>query len=79
MSDRVIDALRRAHLALSVSHNLTVTDRPELPRETWPVWVTDHRAEISALDEAIDLLSSGTDLGCAGRSTSPSTTTAGSQ
>lgn len=79
MSDRVIDALRRAHLALSASHNLTVTDRPDLPRHEWPVWVTDHRGELAALDEAAEILSSDSDRECGDRSTCPSTTPAEGQ
>ena len=49
---QIIEALDRASLALSASHNLTVTDRPDLPRDQWPVWVLDHRRELDALDRA---------------------------
>jgi len=62
MSKCVLEALRRVHLALSASHNLTVTDRPDLPRSEWPVWVTDHAAEIKALDDAVAIVSSGSRL-----------------
>lgn len=48
----VSDALRWARKALSESHNLTVTDRPDLPRDQWPVWVTDHSAALSLIDQA---------------------------
>ncbi|WP_164084833.1 hypothetical protein [Pseudazoarcus pumilus] len=78
MTDQVINALRRAHLALSASHNLTVTDRPDLPRKDWPVWVTDHRAELAAIEEVI-AISIDSGLGCADRRTSPSTAREGSR
>lgn len=52
------EVLTRASLALSASHNLTVTDRPDLPRGQWPVYVLDHRAELDLIDRALALLDS---------------------
>ena len=49
-------ALTRIALALSASHHLTVTDRPELPRDQWPVWVLDHRPELELLDQVREAL-----------------------
>ena len=49
-------ALDRLSLALSASHNLTVTDRPDLPRDQWPVWVLDHTPELALLDQVRDAL-----------------------
>lgn len=49
-------ALERASLALSASHNLTVTDRPDLPRDQWPVYVLDHMAEVELIDQALAAL-----------------------
>lgn len=57
-------ALEAASLALSASHNLTVTDRSDLPRAEWPVYVTDHRAELALIDGALrDLGKLSTDNG----------------
>lgn len=49
---QVIEALDRASLALSASHNLTVTDRPDLPRDQWPVWVLDNAEALEAIETA---------------------------
>lgn len=52
----VKNALEQASLALSASHNLTVTDRPDLPRDQWPVYVLDHLAELDLIDQALAVL-----------------------
>lgn len=49
----LIKALKAASLALSASHNLTVTDRADLPRDQWPVYVLDHLVEIKLIDQAL--------------------------
>lgn len=51
--NKVREALQAASLALSASHNLTVTDRPGLPRDQWPVYVLDHLAELDLIDLAL--------------------------
>lgn len=48
-NEPICAALYVAGLALSASHNLHVTDRPDLPREQWPVYVLDHDAELRAI------------------------------
>lgn len=55
------DALTRVALALSASHHLTVTDRPDLPREQWPVWVLDHAPELALLDQVREALGLSSD------------------
>lgn len=50
---KIIAALKSAGLALSASHNLTVTDRADLPRDRWTVYVLDHGAEIARVDAAL--------------------------
>lgn len=52
----IATTLKAVHLALVSSHNLTVTDRPDLPREEWPVYVLDHFAEIRAVGSLLDFL-----------------------
>lgn len=53
MSTTVLLALKAASLALSASHNLTVTDRPSLPRDQWPVYVLNHLNELKLIDQAL--------------------------
>lgn len=55
-------ALESASLALSASHNLTVTDRPDLPRDQWPVYVLDHLAELDLIDQALAALDAASAL-----------------
>lgn len=55
------DALIRVSLALSASHHLAVTDRPDLPREQWPVWVLDHAPELALLDRVREALGLSSD------------------
>jgi hypothetical protein len=55
-----LHALRAADLALSASHNLTATDRADLPRADWPVFVLDHRAELAGLAAVWRLLAEAT-------------------
>lgn len=50
---KIIAALKSAGLALSASHNLTATDRADLPRDQWPVYVLDHGAQIALVDAAL--------------------------
>lgn len=50
---QVLPALKAASLALSASHNLAVSDRPDLPRDQWPVYVLDHRDELDMIDLAL--------------------------
>lgn len=50
---KIIAALKSASLALSASHNLTATDRADLPRDQWQVYVLDHSAEIALIDAAL--------------------------
>ncbi len=52
----VLQALLAADLALSASHNLTATDRADLPRTDWPVFVLDHRAGLAGLGAVWRLL-----------------------
>jgi hypothetical protein len=51
--DKIRAALQAASLALSASHNLTVTDRSDLPRDEWPTYRLDHAAEIALIDETL--------------------------
>lgn len=60
-------AVTAAHLQLCVTHNLLVTDRPELPRSEETSWTTDHKAELAGLDATLqwlDKLSTGSDPEC---------------
>lgn len=72
----VCRALQAASLALSASHNLTVTDRADLPRSQWPVYVLDHQAELALIEQAqrdIDeAVSTGNDRECDRCRTCPS-------
>lgn len=60
-SSSLDQALTRIALALSASHHLTVTDRPELPREQWPIWVLDHQPELALLDQVREVLGFSSD------------------
>ena len=53
----LVRALREAGLALSASHGLWATDRSDLPREQWPMYRIDHRAELEAIDAALVAMS----------------------
>ena len=46
-------AFQSASLALSTCHNLTVTDRSDLPRDEWPIYVLNHKRELALIDEAL--------------------------
>lgn len=76
----IIAALTSASLALSASHNLTVTDRASLPREQWPIYVLDHLREIVLIDAVLVALSEpsniDTDPECGCCNSSPSTLSA---
>lgn len=45
----IISVLQKASMALSASHNLTVTDRPDLPLNECPPYVLDHKKETDAI------------------------------
>lgn len=45
----IIFVLQRASMALSASHNLTVTDRPDLPLNECPPYVLNHKKETDAI------------------------------
>lgn len=58
----VREALAKASLALSASHNLTVTDRSDLPRDQWPFYVLDHLTEVDLIDQALSELDAASAL-----------------
>lgn len=49
----IIFVLQRASMALSASHNLTVTDRPDLPLNECPPYVLDHKKETDAIGDLL--------------------------
>ena len=49
-------AMKAAHLQLCLTNNLLVTDRPDLPRSPDTSWTTDHRPELSRLEQAMKML-----------------------
>jgi hypothetical protein len=53
---RIGDALYDASLALSFCSGLVATDRPDLPREEWPVFTLDFSKEATALVEELKRL-----------------------
>jgi hypothetical protein len=67
-------ALQAASLALSASHNLTVTDRSNLPRAEWPVYVLDHGHELALIDAALRDLNVHNAPGCGRCKTRPLST-----
>jgi len=77
---RLKEALTAAAIALSASHNLTVTDRSDLPRQDWPVYVLDHLRELLLIERVLAALnadiSTGSDLECGRCRTNPSRTSA---
>ena len=83
----IITALKAASLALSASHNVTVTDRSDLPRDQWPIYILDHTKEGNLIDKALvslgekscfleDGTSTDNDPECGQCSSRPSTTSA---
>ncbi len=56
----IIQTLVRARLALSASHNVLATDRPDHPITTDTSWTTNHVEEIEAIDRVLGEL--GVDL-----------------
>lgn len=49
-------AVTKAHLQLCATHNLLVTDRPDLPRSEETGWTTDNRNELAELDAVLEWL-----------------------
>lgn len=45
----IVGVLQKASMALSASHNLTVTDRPDLPLNECPPYVLNHKKETDAI------------------------------
>lgn len=71
--EKLASALKQASLALSASHGLTVTDRSDLPRDQWPVYVLNHTNELALIDAALlGLTSSDNDRECGRCKTTPS-------
>lgn len=66
--ERIISVLEMTSKALSASHNLTVTDRPDLPLEEQPFYVLDHMNETNAIGELLlslgDLANTDSDHEC---------------
>lgn len=50
---KIISTLEIAGQALSASHNLTVTDRSDMPLEEQPFYVLDHAKETNAIQDAL--------------------------
>ena len=56
-TDELITILQGAHLQLCSTHNLLVTDRPDLPLTSKTSWTTNNSSELRKLDKALMFLS----------------------
>jgi hypothetical protein len=52
----ISQALKAAQYALISSHNLTATDKSELPRDKWPVFNINNESEIALIEKALAYL-----------------------
>lgn len=52
----IIDTLLYARLALCATHNVKVTDQPDLPMTDSTSWTTNHSKETEAIDHALTAL-----------------------